>query len=270
MHDGFIFNLDPVLFRIGPLQIRYYSLIFAAMIYIAFLIWRHEMTRGGYPKERTERFLIWGFIAIIVGGRLGECIFYESSRYLSDPISILYVWKGGLSSHGVTLGLLIALVLFALRNRVGILETFDRFAMSASVGAAMVRLGNFFNSEIVGRATDVPWAVKFIRYDAGNVVRHPTQLYEFVLGIFVLLVLYFADKRAGKENRPLGLMSGLFFTVYFFGRFMVEFIKEYLVLKDSFLTMGQYLSIPLFFLGVLILIWSKHNSQKKQNPLIMF
>ena len=142
MDNGFIFNLDPVLLRIGPLQIRYYGLIFATMIYIGFIIWRHQMTRGGYPKKRAERFLTWGFIAIIVGGRLGECIFYESSRYLTDPISILYVWKGGLSSHGVTLALLIALVFFAMRNRIGNLEKLDRLAMSASEGAAIVSLGN--------------------------------------------------------------------------------------------------------------------------------
>jgi phosphatidylglycerol:prolipoprotein diacylglycerol transferase len=221
--------------------------------------------RGGYPKELAERFFLWGFIAIIIGGRLGECCFYGGSRYLADPISILYVWKGGLSSHGVTLGLVIALITFAIRNNLKIIEVFDRFAMSAALGAAMVRLGNFFNSEIVGSATDVTWGVKFIRYDGGIVARHPSQLYEFALGIFVLLLLYFTDKRAGKENRPLGLMSGLFLTVYFFGRFMVEFVKEHLVLKNSFLTMGQYLSIIPFFVGVGILIWSKLNNQSKVN-----
>jgi phosphatidylglycerol:prolipoprotein diacylglycerol transferase len=221
--------------------------------------------RGGYPKELAERFFLWGFIAIIIGGRLGECCFYGGSRYLADPISILYVWKGGLSSHGVTLGLVIALITFAIRNNLKIIEVFDRFAMSAALGAAMVRLGNFFNSEIVGSATDVTWGVKFIRYDGGIVARHPSQLYEFALGIFVLLLLYFTDKRSGKENRPLGLMSGLFLTVYFFGRFMVEFVKEHLVLKNSFLTMGQYLSIIPFFVGVGILIWSKLNNQSKVN-----
>ena len=263
MNESFIFNLDPILLRIGPIQIRYYSLIFATTIFIGYLIWRHQIMRGGYPKELAERFFLWGFIAIIVGGRLGECFFYGGSRYLEDPISILYVWKGGLSSHGVTLGLLIALITFATKNNLKIIEVLDRFSMSAALGAAMVRLGNFFNSEIVGSSTDVPWGVKFIRYDGGIVTRHPSQLYEFALGIFVLLLLYFTDKRAGKEKRPIGLLSGLFFTTYFFGRFMVEFVKEHLVLKDSFLTMGQYLSIIPFFAGVGILIWSKLNNQSK-------
>ena len=263
MREGFVFNLDPVLFRIGPIQIHYYSLIFVTMLYIGFLLWRHQMIRGGYSKELAERPLIWAFVAIIFGGRIGACFFYKSSKYLADPISILYVWEGGLSSHGVLLGLMILGVIFALRNRLRILEVFDRFAMSALVGAAMVRLGNFLNSEIVGRATDLPWAVRFIRYDGGNVARHPSQLYESALGVFVLLVLCFADKRAGKEKRPPGLISGLAFTLYFFGRFMVEFLKEPHVLKDSSLNMGQHLSIPLFFLGVVILIWSKRNSQNR-------
>ena len=267
MDGGFVFNLDPTLLRIGPLQIRYYSLIFATTIFIGYLIWRNQLRRGGYPNELAERSFLWGFIAIIAGGRLGECFFYRGSQYLADPISLLSIWKGGLSSHGVTLGLVIALSLFAVRNRLKIIEVFDRFSMSASVGAAMVRLGNFFNSEIVGRATDVPWGVKFIRYDGGEVARHPSQLYEFALGIFVLLVLFFADKWAGKEKRPLGLMTGLFFTVYFFGRFMVEFVKEYLVLKDSFFTMGQYLSMPPLLLGVFILIWSKLSTQNKVKSL---
>jgi len=264
MHEGFVFDLDPVLFRIGPVQIHYYSLIFVTMLYIGFLFWRHQVIRGGYSKELAERPLIWVFAAIILGGRIGSCIFYRSSKYLADPISILYVWEGGLSSHGVLLGLMVVGVIFSLRNRMRILEVFDRFAMTALVGAAMVRLGNFLNSEIVGRATDVPWAVRFIRYDGGNVARHPSQLYESALGFFVLLVLYFADKQAGKEKRPLGLISGLAFTLYFFGRFLVEFLKEPHVLKDSFLNMGQYLSIPLFLIGVVILIWSKHNSKNRK------
>lgn len=263
MHDGFVFNLDPVLLQIGPLQIRYYGLIFATMIYIGFIIWRHQMIMGGHSKELAERFFIWGVMAIVAGARLGQCFFYESSRYLADPISIFYIWKGGLSSHGATIGLLIALALFALINRLSVIEIFDRFSMPAAVGVTMVRLGNFFNSEIVGRATDVPWAVKFVRYGGGKVARHPSQLYESALGFFLILLLCFTNRWVGKEKCPLGLMSGLFLSVYFFGRFMIEFTKEYLVFKDSFLTMGQYLSIPPFLLGIGILVWSKLNVQNK-------
>lgn len=256
MSESFVFNLDPVLLRIGSIQIRYYGLIFATMICIGFIIWRHQMVAAGHTKEMAERFFIWGVIAVVAGARLGQCLFYEPSRYLADPLSVLYVWKGGLSSHGATLGLLIALTLFALLNRLRIIEVLDCFSIPAALGVTMVRLGNFFNSEIVGRATDLPWAVKFVRYDGGKVARHPSQLYESALGIFLIWLLYFISRRAGKGKCPPGLMSGLFLTVYFFGRFMIEFEKEYLVLKDSFFTMGQYLSIPPFLLGVGVLAWS--------------
>jgi prolipoprotein diacylglyceryl transferase len=259
-----IFNLDPVLFNIGELQIRYYSLIFAATCFLGYLLWRNQIVRGGYPKELAERFFLWGFIATIVGGRIGEYLFYRPEKFLTDPASIFYIWRGGLSSHGVMLGLVIALGFFAAHYKLRIIEVYDRFAMSAALGAATVRLGNFFNSEVVGRVADVPWGIQFIRYDGGKAVRHPSQLYECALGIFVLLLLIFADRWSGKENRPEGLLTGLFFTTYCLGRFMLEIYKEPLVLQNSYFTVGQYLSIPPFFFGTAILIWSLLSIQKKK------
>ncbi len=254
MENAFVWNLDPTIFRIGSLQIRYYGLIFATMIYLGYLMWRHQMLRGGYSKELTERFFLWGVIAVVAGARLGHCLFYHTDRYLSDPISILYVWKGGLASHGATAGLLIALILFAWKNKLNIIEILDRFSMSAAIGAAMVRLANFLNSEIVGRATDVPWAVKFIRYDGGKFARHPSQIYEFALGAFIFFTLFFVDRWTGKEKRPLGLLAGIFLSMYFLGRFLVEFVKEYHI-RNSGLTQGQYLSMLPFLAGIGLLIW---------------
>lgn len=263
MEYGFVFNLDPVAVHLGPFHIRYYGIIFATLIYISFILWRSQMLRGGHSRELAERALPWGVIAVLVGSRLGHCLFYEPTYYLSNPIAILYFWKGGLSSHGATIGLLVALFLFARKYGMSFIEGLDRFSMSAAVGAAFVRLGNFFNSEIVGRATDLPWAVRFVRYDNGAVARHPSQLYEFALGLFVLLVLYLADRWAGREKRPLGLLSGLFATVYFTGRFLVEFVKEHQVLNpSSVLTMGQYLSIPFFIWGVVLLVLVKRNASR--------
>jgi phosphatidylglycerol:prolipoprotein diacylglycerol transferase len=264
LDHGIVFNLDPTIVHLGPLQLRYYGIIFAAMLYIGFILWRRQMIRGGHSEEVAEKFLIWGVVAVLAGSRLGHCFFYEPGRFLKDPITILYVWKGGLSSHGATIGLVVALVLFARKYKLSIIETLDRFSMSAAVGAASVRLGNFFNSEIVGRKTDLPWAVRFVRYeDGGAYARHPSQLYEFAFGLFVLLVLYLADRRSGREQRPRGLLAGLFLVVYFAGRFMVEFVKEYQTLEDSFLTMGQYLSIIPFVCGVVLLVWCKKNGKKE-------
>ncbi|MDJ0765289.1 MAG: prolipoprotein diacylglyceryl transferase [Myxococcota bacterium] len=260
MDHGIVFNLDPTIVRLGPLQLRYYGIIFATMLYIGFIIWRRQMLRGGYAVEIAEKFLMWGVIAVLAGARLGHCLFYEPERFLKDPITILYVWKGGLASHGATIGLVIALVWFARRYKVPIIEVLDRFSMSAAVGAASVRLGNFFNSEIVGRETDVPWAVRFVRYDGGGVARHPSQLYEFFFGLLVLATLYLVDRIAGREKRPRGLLAGTFLVLYFLGRFLIEFVKEYqvdrLIEKESFLTMGQYLSILPFLCGVAMLVWA--------------
>jgi prolipoprotein diacylglyceryl transferase len=150
---------------------------------------------------------------------------------------------------------------FSLKYKLRYLEILDRMAMPSAVGAAAVRLGNFFNSEIVGRPTDLPWAVDFVRYDRmmglPPTCRHPSQLYEFALGMTVLGSLYIADRVAGREKRPLGLLAGLFLVLYFTGRFFVEFVKEYQTLSgnESFLTMGQYLSIIPVAAGIILLIW---------------
>jgi prolipoprotein diacylglyceryl transferase len=260
--SGFIFDLNPIITTIGPLQLRYYGLIFAAMLGIGFLLWRWQMLRGGHSSDLARKFFIWGVIAVLAGSRLGHCLFYEPERYLADPISILFLWQSGLASHGATVGLVLAILGFSLKHRLPFVAIMDRFSMSAAVGATMVRLGNFFNSEIVGRATDVPWAVQFVIYDRmmgiAPTPRHPSQLYEFVLGIFVLVSLYLADRGAGQERRPVGLLSGMFLTLYFGGRFFIEFFKEYQtdLRHAQALTMGQYLSIIPFIAGVVLLLWS--------------
>ena len=251
-----VWDFDPVLLRLGSLEIRYYGVVFAITILIAFTVWQKQMERGGHSRQLADRFFLWGLVGLIVGARLGHCFFYNAERYLSDPITILYFWKGGLASHGATVGLLVSLILFARKQKLSLLEVTDRFSMPAAIGAAGIRVGNFLNSEIVGRPTDVAWAVKFVRFERHPVPRHPSQVYEFALGLLVLAILVWADRRTGRESRPLGLLSGLFLTFYFAGRFLVEFVKEFHSLKDSTLTMGQYLSILPFLAGVALVVWS--------------
>lgn len=260
-HDpalGWVHNLDPVLLNLGPLQIRYYGAIFAASLFVAFLLWQWQMRRAGYPKPPIDAMIVWGVVGTIVGARLGHCLFYEWHVYREEPWRIIKFWEGGLASHGATIGILIALFLYALRYRIPYLEVCDRFTFSAAAAAAGVRLGNFLNSEIVGRVTDWAGGVRFVRYDLGAVpaqlreaalpsvpVRHPSQLYEFVMGLLVMLALWLADRAMGKERRPRGAMLGLFLGLYFLGRFCVEYWKEYQtnLALDKGLTMGQYLSI---------------------------
>ena len=261
---GFKFDFDPTILTLGPLQIRYYGVIFAATLYTGFVLWRWQMVRGGYSRDVAEGFLVWGVVGVLAGARIGHCLFYHPGEYLSEPLSILFIWQGGLSSHGAAIGVVAALLLYAWRHDLAVIEVLDRVTMSGAVGAAGIRLGNFLNSEIVGRPTDLPWAVRFMRYeDGGAFARHPSQLYEFALGVFVLLVLWLADRWAGREKRPRALLGGLFLVLYFTGRFLVEFVKEYHIdslkqfplLPGVALTMGQYLSILPIIGGVVMLVW---------------
>lgn len=263
---GFVWNLDPVLIHLGPVQIRYYGVVFVCTVLIAYFFWLWQMRRGGFPKAIIEGFITWGVVATITGARLGHCFFYDiwpawragnimSSPYARNPLRLLAFWEGGLASHGAAIGLIVALLLYSLIHRLSFLELMDRFSPSAAIGAAGIRLGNFLNSEIVGRATNLPWAVRFMRYDNGASARHPSQLYEFAMGLFVLLVVVLADRWAGREKRPRGLLVGVFLLVYFAGRFCVEFVKEYQTRVHSSLTMGQYLSIIPMLIGAVFLLW---------------
>ncbi len=281
-----VWTLDPVLIDLGAVQVRYYGVIFVLTMLGGFGLWWWQMRRAGYPKVVIESFITWGVLATIIGARLGHCLFYNADYYLEHPLEILYFWQGGLASHGATVGLITALLLFARRWKLRPLELMDRFTFAAAVGAAGVRLGNFTNSEIVGRVADVPWGVKFPFFDLPGKAgfhnadavrsfwasaspaekealldlvptRHPSQLYEFSLGAGVLLLLVLIDRLAGREKRPRGLLFGAFLMLYFAGRFCVEFVKQRHTLpEDSLLTMGQWLSIIPFTAGVVLVAWA--------------
>lgn len=257
----FTWNIDPALLHIGSYELRYYSLIFVAVFLGGHALLRWQMTRGGADEEDASDFFVYGVLAVLIGARLGHVIFYDYEKALADPIWVLKIWTGGLSSHGAVIGLLVAMYLFTKRRGVSYVEGMDRFSFAAALGATLVRVGNFFNSEIVGKPTDQTWGVRFPRYDQtmDAPYRHPTQIYETLLGLFVLLVLYIVDRVAGKEKRPRGLMVSAFFVVYFGGRFFIEFFKELQVEsieKAVGLTMGQILSIPCFLAGVIGLVLS--------------
>lgn len=256
----FTWNLDPALFRIfGRFEIRYYSLIFVVVFLGGYALFNWQVKRGGGDEEEAGDFFVYGVLGVLIGARLGHVIFYDYEKALSDPLWILQIWTGGLASHGAVLGLIIAMYLYTKRRALPFLEGADRFSFSAALGATLVRLGNFLNSEIVGRATpDQSWGIRFPRFDQrpDGPFRYPTQFYEIALGLLVLGVLFAADRAMGKERRPRGAMISIFFVVYFAGRFVVEFWKDPQGLESSPLTMGQYLSIPGFLIGLYGLYWS--------------
>lgn len=258
----FVWNIDPVLFRLGPLQFRYYGLLFLVVFLGGVRLFRWQVERLGGSARQGESILITGVVSVLVGARLGHVFFYEFDRALSDPLWIVQFWKGGLASHGATLGLIVGIYIWSRRHRQSYLESLDCFSYAATLSTILVRVGNFFNSEIVGRQTGGDWGVRFPRYDrdlplAEVPLRHPSQLYEALMGVVVMLILFAVDRATGGKRRPRGLLISTFFLTYFTGRFTVEFFKEYQTLaSDSPLTMGQILSIPAVLLGLIGVIYS--------------
>lgn len=266
----FTWDIDPALFHLGSWELRYYSLIFVVVFLGGYQLLRWQVMRGGGEERDASDFFVYGVLAVLIGARLGHCIFYDYEKALNDPLWVLQIWTGGLSSHGAVIGLIVAMWRFTKVRGIPFLEGADRFSFSAALGATLVRIGNFFNSEIVGKATDQSWGVKFPRYIEKHgdpiVYRHPTQLYEATLGIVVFLTLYYADRTFGKEKRPRGLLISLFFLVYFTGRIFIENFKELQVRsieEAAGFTMGQMLSAPLAILGLYGVI----RSLKKKEPV---
>jgi prolipoprotein diacylglyceryl transferase len=251
------------------LDLRYYSLLFVGVFLGGYSLLKWQIERGGGPAEDAGDFIVYGVLGVLVGARLGHVIFYDLEKALEDPTWIVQIWTGGLASHGAVLGLVFAMWLFAKRRGIPFLEGADRFAFSAALGATLVRIGNLMNSEIVGRR--VPgdaWGLAFPRFDHNEKptpFRYPTQLGEIFLGLLVLLALFLVDKKLGKEKRPRGAMIATFFAVYFVGRFIVEFWKEFeppLKAGEAYpssLTTGQLLSLPGIALGIFGLYWALKN-----------
>ena len=259
---AYTWDVDPVLIPFwGSIGLRYYGLIFSLVFVLGFLLFRWQVVRAGGSEDDVYGIIIPGALGAVVGARLGHVLFYNLDRALTDPLWVFKTWTGGLASHGAFLGLVLALLYYARRRRQSYLECLDRFTFSATTAAILVRIGNFINSEIVGRVTDGAWGVRFPRFDGypaeSAPLRHPSQLYEAGLGLVVMAVLFIVDRRLGGEKRPRGVLAGTFLAVYFTGRFLVEFVKERQVLSySSPLSMGQYLSLPVIIFGLWLLYHS--------------
>lgn len=258
-------NVDPEIFNIGPISVRWYGLLFA----LAFVFGQRILSKIYVAEGRTEGdvdvITLYMIIGTVIGARLGHTLFYDPSYYLSNPIEILKIWKGGLASHGATIGILLSLWLFSRNYKFNYMWVLDRIVIVVALGGALIRMGNLMNSEIIGKVTDVPWAFKFERNNeiingvaASLDPRHPTQLYE-ALCAFLLFVLLYGLWKKYKERLPLGLLFGLFVTLLFTFRFLVEFLKENQVdFEDTMsLNMGQILSLPLILIGLFVLfrVW---------------
>ncbi|MDE6778982.1 MAG: prolipoprotein diacylglyceryl transferase [Alistipes sp.] len=255
-------NFDPVFFEIAGVDIRYYGLMWALAILIGGWFFSNFCRRESLKPEVADSIFIYGTIATIVGARVGHCLFYEPGYFLTHPLAIITgIRNGGMASHGAAIGLLIGLWLFSRKNRLPYLWSLDRIMIPVGIGGAIVRLGNLFNSEIVGCETAVPWGFRFMRLyrdvPADMVpVQHPTQIYEALcyLATFGILCWLYYGRDYGRR-RP-GVMFGVGLVGIFLTRFFIEFIKEE---QEAFeqgmlLDMGQLLSLP--FIAVAVwMIW---------------
>jgi len=208
------------------------------------------------PTNTALDLCTWLIIGGLIGARLGEILFYEPYYYFTHPLEIIFINHGGLSSHGMTIGLLITFFLFIKAKKIDWKNILDIVVIPIPLLATFIRLGNFFNSEIVGKATGLPWGVQFPLYETNPILRHPSQIYEALIACTLYFILYTLYKKCSKKLQPLFIFH-LFLFLYFTSRFAIEFVKEYPLYFG--LTTGQWLSIPFIIWSVVWFIYSRIN-----------
>lgn len=248
-------DVNPEIVRIGRFAIRWYGLLFASAFFFGYLIMAKFFKIEKIRIEILDKLTIYMALGTIIGARLGHCFFYEPSWYLSHPIEILQVWKGGLASHGAAIGILIALYLFSRKTKKSFLWVFDRIVVIVALSGLFIRIGNLMNSEIYGIETNLPWGFVFLQ-NGETIPKHPTQIYEG-LSYFMIFVLLYIIYMKNKGKVRYGLLSGLFLILVFTARFFIEFVKENQVDFEAGMTlnMGQWLSIPFVLMGLGLLVY---------------
>ncbi|MDR3188126.1 MAG: prolipoprotein diacylglyceryl transferase [Prevotellaceae bacterium] len=250
-------NIDPEIFSIGIVHVRYYGVLFALAFVCDYLIFSRFFRREKLPLPLLDALTMWAVIFTIVGLRLGHCLFYEPAHYLSHPWDMLKIWEGGLASHGAAIALPLGLWLFCRKHKMSYLWLLDRIVIVVALTGFFIRIGNLMNSEIYGIQTSLPWGFIFEhRHELAP--KHPTQIYEALAYLLIFLLLLHIYVKKDSLRRRGGFLFGAFLTLVFTFRFLVEFIKERQVdFEEGMpLDMGQLLSIPFVLLGVFMLIYS--------------
>jgi prolipoprotein diacylglyceryl transferase len=266
-------NPDPEIINILGFSLRYYGILFVSGLIIAIYILGWIFKRENIPPNNLEKLTIYGIIGIIVGARLGHCLFYEPSYFLSHPLEMIlpvtfppdggieFIGYQGLASHGGVLGLFIGIYFYSRKTKHKMIDTLDLIAVVVGVSLGFIRLANFMNSEIIGMPTKRPWGIIFERVD--NVPRHPAQLYEaisyfIIFGIIMIIYLKLKDR---LKN---GILFGLASVLFFIARFLIEFLKEDQVGFEEGMTfnMGQLLSLPYIAAGIGFIIYGLLKSEK--------
>ena len=250
-------NIDPILIELGPLRLSWYGLMYVFGFVASYLLVRYQMKRKdfGISKLEVENLYFYLILGLVIGARLGYVLFYDLKMYLADPFEIVAIWRGGMSFHGGLIGVLIVAIVFCWKNKRSFWKVTDLIIVTAPIGLALGRIGNFINGELWGRVTRVPWGMIFPK--GGPLPRHPSQLYESALEGWLLfgILWYLKDKRL-----PAGGLLAVFLFLYGAFRFFVEFFREPDVqlgfVVGSF-TMGQVLCTLMMVGGIVLLIYLK-------------
>ncbi len=272
-------DVNPELFTVFGREIRWYGLLWVIGLIVAVYIVQRIYEKEKLPEKWFDSLFIHMMLGIIIGARLGHCLFYDPAYYLANPLDILKIWEGGLASHGGVLGIIISVWLYSKRvTKKSMIWTFDRVIVPTGFTAGMIRLGNLMNHEIYGGPTSQPWGFRFIEninaWMAGappiySEPSHPTQIYEALVYFLVFFVtMYLFWKTDAKKKQ--GLLIGIAMIMIFLSRFFIEFIKEVqveseiLMRESTGLILGQWLSIPFVLWGVW-LVWNAFRNSKKEN-----
>ncbi len=255
-------NVDPVLFSIFGLEIRYYSLTWVAAILIGAKLFDYFCQREGLRKEISESIFLYATLGTILGARIGHCLFYEPEQYLLRPWAMITeIRDGGLASHGATIGIIFSLWLFSRRNKLPFMWSLDRIVVAGGIGGALIRIGNLFNSEIFGTQTTLTWGFRFLRSREWQSLYapeacHPTQIYEAICYLITFVVLGVMYHNYDLARRRPGVMFGSGLVMIFLSRILIESIKNIQVgFEESMLfNMGQLLSLPFVIFGLYLIV----------------
>jgi len=250
-------SINPVVMSLGFIDIRWYSLAYIFAFILGSVIIK-RLNSGSYrliSDDKIDKFFIWAIIGVILGGRIGYVLFYQTNLFFTKPTYILEIWNGGMSFHGGLIGMILSIYLFSLKYKIQFFYLSDLVSLVAPIGLFLGRISNFINTELYGRVTDFPLAIIYPLVDKNP--RHPSQLYEaFFEGIILFLILlFYFSKKPKKYN--IGTISGLFLIFYSIFRFFIEYLREpdyHLGLIFYYFSMGQLLCIPFLLAGLWIVI----------------
>lgn len=250
-------DINPEIFSIGSLHVRWYGLLWALGIWLTLVITQKIYKHENLPEKWLDKLFVYTVIGAVLGARIGHCLFYNPSYYLTHPWEILFIWHGGLASHGGAIGILISTYFYNKNvSKKGYIWVFDRLVIGVAIAGAAIRLGNLMNSEIYGGPTTLPWGFIFVR-DGQTTPMHPTQIYEILYCLVTFAITYWLYWKKEAYKRT-GLIFGVFLVGIFLSRFLIEFVKndQETFEQNMLLNMGQLLSIPFIIWGIWLIVRS--------------